>query len=98
MLFYTGNAFPEKYKNGAFIAFHGKSPALNEGYFVAFVPFKDGKPSGDWEIFADNFSGDGLKNSTGTIQYRPTGLAQGPDGGLYVSDDVYTDDGNPSYR
>ncbi|HEY5367462.1 MAG TPA: PQQ-dependent sugar dehydrogenase [Hanamia sp.] len=88
LLFYTGNAFPEKYKNGAFIAFHGKSPALNEGYFVAFVPFKDGKPSGDWEIFADNFSGDGLKNSTGTIQYRPTGLAQGPDGDLYVSDDL----------
>jgi glucose/arabinose dehydrogenase len=88
LLFYTGNTFPEKYKNGAFLAFHGQSPALKQGYFVAFVPFKDGKPSGDWEIFADNFAGEDLKNPTGPIRYRPTGLAQGPDGSLYVSDDM----------
>ncbi len=88
LLFYTGNMFPEKYKNGALIAFHGQSPSLKEGYLVAFVPFKDGKPSGEWEIFADNFAGEDLKNSTGIIQYRPTGLAQGPDGALYVSDDL----------
>lgn len=88
LLFYTGDMFPEKYKNGAFIAFHGQSPELKEGYFVAFVPFKDGRPSGDWEIFADNFAGEDLKNPTGPIQYRPTGLAQGPDGSLYVSDDM----------
>ncbi|MEO8415498.1 MAG: PQQ-dependent sugar dehydrogenase [Ginsengibacter sp.] len=88
LLFYTGNMFPEKYRNGAFIAFHGQSPELKKGYLVAFVPFKDGKPSGDWEIFADNFAGEDLKNPTGPIQYRPTGLAQGPDGSLYVSDDL----------
>lgn len=88
LLFYTGNMFPAKYKNGAFIAFHGQSPKLKEGYFVAFVPFKDGKPAGEWEIFADNFAGEDLKNPTGPIQYRPTGLAQGPDGSLYVSDDL----------
>jgi glucose/arabinose dehydrogenase len=87
VLFYTGNSFPERYKNGAFIAFHGQSPALKQGYFVAFVPFKDGKPSEDWEIFADNFAGEDLKDPTGPIQHRPTGLAQGPDGALYVSDD-----------
>lgn len=88
LLFYTGNAFPEKYKNGAFLAFHGQSPALKQGYFIAFVPFKGGKPSGDWEIFADNFAGEDLKNPTGPIKYRPVGLAQGPDGSLYVSDDM----------
>lgn len=87
VLFYTGDSFPERYKNGAFIAFHGQSPALKQGYFVAFVPFKDGKPSGDWEIFADNFAGEDLNDPTGPIQHRPTGLAQGPDGALYVSDD-----------
>jgi glucose/arabinose dehydrogenase len=87
LLFYTGNSFPAKYKNGVFIAFHGQSPELKQGYFVAFVPFKDGKPSGVWEIFADNFAGEDLKNPTGPIQHRPTGLAQGPDGSLYVSDD-----------
>lgn len=88
LLFYTGNMFPEKYKNGAFIAFHGKSPELQKGYLVAFVPFKNGKPSGDWEIFADNFAGVDLVQPTGPIQHRPCGLAQGPDGALYVSDDL----------
>jgi glucose/arabinose dehydrogenase len=88
LLFYTGNMFPERYKNGAFIVFHGQSPQLKKGYLVAFVPFKNGKPAGDWEIFADNFSGIDLKKPTGPIQYRPMGLAQGPDGCLYVSDDL----------
>jgi len=80
LLFYTGNKFPAKYKNGAFIAFHGRSPELQKGYLVAFVPFKNGKPSGKWEIFADNF----LINKD---QHKPCGLAQGPDGAIYVSDD-----------
>jgi glucose/arabinose dehydrogenase len=88
LLFYTGTMFPEKYRNGAFIAFHGKSPELQKGYLVAFVPFKNGKPSGDWEIFADNFAGVDLVQPTGPIQHRPCGLAQGPDGALYVSDDL----------
>ncbi|MDQ3290945.1 MAG: PQQ-dependent sugar dehydrogenase [Bacteroidota bacterium] len=88
LLFYTGTMFPARYKNGAFIAFHGKSAELQKGYLVAFVPFKNGKPSGDWEIFADNFGGVDLVQPTGPIQHRPCGLAQGPDGALYVSDDV----------
>jgi len=93
LLFYTGNQFPEKYKNGAFIAFHGswnRAPLPQEGYFVAFVPFKNGKPSGDWEIFANGFSGlngdEKVKNPR-SAKARPCGLAQGPDGSLYVSDD-----------
>ncbi len=81
LLFYTGNKFPEKYKNGAFIAFHGKSPELQKGYFVAFVPFKNGKPSGEWEIFADNFTID-------KDLHKPCGLAQAADGAIYVSDDA----------
>lgn len=88
MLFYTGDMFPEKYRNGAFIAFHSKSPELKKGFCVAFVPFKDGKPAGDWEIFADNFAGVDLANPTGPAQHKPCGLAQGPDGALYVSDDL----------
>ena len=93
LLFYTGNQFPEKYKNGAFIAFHGswnRAPLPQEGYFVAFVPFKDGKPIGEWEIFANGFSGlsgdEKVKNPR-NAKARPCGLAQGPDGSLYVSDD-----------
>ncbi|MEO8820004.1 MAG: PQQ-dependent sugar dehydrogenase [Ginsengibacter sp.] len=90
LLFYTGNQFPEKYRNGAFIAFHGswnRSPEPQAGYFVVFVPFKDGKPSGKWEIFADGFSGEKVVMSPGKAEHRPCGLAQGPDGSLYVSDD-----------
>ena len=90
LLFYTGNQFPAKYKNGAFIAFHGswnRDPEPQKGYFVAFIPFKDGKPSGEWEIFADNFAGGEQFVSPGKAKHRPCGLAQGPDGSLYVSDD-----------
>jgi len=90
LLFYTGNAFPEKYKNGAFIAFHGswnRAPEPQEGYYVVFVPFKNGKPTGEWEVFAKGFAGKDLISSTRQADHRPCGLAQGPDGSLYVSDD-----------
>lgn len=90
LLFYTGNQFPERYKNGAFVAFHGswnRSPEKQEGFFVAFVPFKNGKPTGNWEIFANGFAGIKEVMSTNEAQYRPCGLAQGPDGSLYVTDD-----------
>src|SRR6266498_3591521 len=90
LLFYEGNMFPEKYKHGAFVAFHGscnRAPEPQKGFFVAFVPFKDGKPSGDWEVFADNFAGGNEFMQPGTAKHRPCGLAQGPDGSLYVSDD-----------
>lgn len=88
LLFYTGDQFPERYKNGAFIVFHNQSPQLKKGFLVAFVPFKNGKPSGNWEIFADNFSGMDLNKPSGPIKYRPMGIAQGPDGSLFVADDV----------
>lgn len=91
LLFYTGNMFPEKYRNGAFITFHGswnRAPEPQKGFFVAFVPFKDGKPSGEWEVFVDNFAGGEEFVSPNKAKHRPVGLAQGPDGALYVSDDV----------
>ena len=91
LLFYTGNQFPEKYKNGAFIAFHGswnRSPEPQAGYFVVFVPFQNGKPTGKWEVFADGFAGTKDIASPRNAEHRPCGLAQGPDGSLYVSDDV----------
>ena len=91
LLFYTGDMFPEKYKNGAFIAFHGswnRAPEPQKGYLVAFVPFNNGKPSGNWEIFADGFAGGPEFMQPGKAKHRPCGLAQGPDGSLYVSDDT----------
>jgi glucose/arabinose dehydrogenase len=92
LLFYTGTMFPDKYKNGAFIAFHGswnRAPLEQQGYKVVFVPFgKDGKPSGTWEVFANGFAGTGAVKSTRDAKFRPCGLAQGPDGALYISDSV----------
>jgi glucose/arabinose dehydrogenase len=81
--------FPGRYKNGAFIAFHGswnRAPEVQEGYFVAFVPFKGALPSGEMEIFANGFAGTTVVNSPGDAHYRPMGLAQGPDGSIYISD------------
>jgi glucose/arabinose dehydrogenase len=90
LLFYTGSQFPEKYKNGAFIAFHGswnRAPEPQAGYFVVFQPFQNGKPSGQWEVFADGFAGTPAQTASGRAEHRPCGLAQGPDGSLYVTDD-----------
>lgn len=91
LLFYTGTQFPEKYRGGAFIAFHGswnRAPLEQKGYFIAFVPFKNGKADDVWEIFADNFDRREVVQSPADARHRPTGLAQGPDGSLYVTDSV----------
>lgn len=90
LLFYTGTLFPARYRGGAFIAFHGSHDRLSggqQGYNVVFVPFSGQRPAGGWEAFADDFvqSGGPLPASA---KHRPTGLAQGPDGALYISDDA----------
>jgi glucose/arabinose dehydrogenase len=90
LLFYTGNQFPDRYKSGAFIAFHGswnRAPEPQAGYFVVFQPFKNGKPDGKWEVFADGFAGTAEQKASGKAEHRPCGLAQGPDGSLYITDD-----------
>ncbi|HRI80312.1 MAG TPA: PQQ-dependent sugar dehydrogenase, partial [Cyclobacteriaceae bacterium] len=89
VLIYKGNLFPEKYKGGAFIAFHGSWNRLGhaqQGYKVVFVPMKDGKPSGQWEVFADGFIGQPAITNPGNAFFRPCGLSEGPDGSLYISD------------
>lgn len=89
LLFYKGSQFPSRYKEGAFIAFHGSTnrlPYPQGGYIVAFIPFKNGKPFDQWEVFADGFAGvDTIKYMT-DAKYRPMGLSEGPDGSLYISE------------
>jgi len=85
VMFYTGNQFPGKYKNGAFIAFHGswnRAPLPQDGYNVVFQPFSGGKPSGNFEIFGTGFAGPNPNQA----QFRPDGVAQAPDGSLYIAD------------
>ena len=92
LVFYESEMFPGKYRSGAFIAFHGswnRAPLPQKGYNIAFVPMGvDGLPSGDFERFADEFAGSGGEiESPGDAEFRPTGLAIGPDGSLYITDD-----------
>jgi glucose/arabinose dehydrogenase len=89
LLFYKGQQFPARYKSGAFVAFHGstnRSPYPQAGYIVAFIPFKNGKPINKWEVFADGFTGTDVVKIMSDAKYRPMGLAEGPDGSLYISE------------
>jgi mono/diheme cytochrome c family protein len=92
MAFYGGDQFPAKYRGGAFVAFHGswnRAPRPQRGYNVAFVPFgANGMPSGGYEVFADGFAGKDEFTAVRDARFRPSGLAVGPDGSLYVADSV----------
>ena len=90
LLIYTGDQFPTPYRGGAFVAFHGswnRAPLPQGGYDVVFQPMADGKKSGEYIVFADGFAG--AHKDPGRAAFRPTGLAMGPDGALYISDDVH---------
>ena len=89
MMFYRGNQFPEHYKNGAFIAFHGstiRAPYPQSGYFIGFVPFKNNQVAGEYEVFADGFAGVEPIVNTSDAKYRPMGIAMGPDGAIYLAE------------
>jgi glucose/arabinose dehydrogenase len=83
LAFYPGAGFGAPYQGGLFVAFHGswnRAPLPQAGFRVVFVPFADGKPSGQYQTFATR--GD---------TFRPVGLAVGKDGALFVSaDDDHT--------
>jgi glucose/arabinose dehydrogenase len=88
MVFYNSRTFPLKYRGGVFIAFHGswnRTPGPQQGYKVMFVPIARGVATGPAEVFADGFAG-AVVTPAGA-RYRPTGLAVGPDGSLYVTSD-----------
>lgn len=88
LVFYGGAQFPARYRNGAFLAFHGPvTPRRADpgGYCVVFVPMNAaGEITGDWEIFADDFE---HPPPGSNVVGRPSGLAVGPAGELYIVDD-----------
>jgi mono/diheme cytochrome c family protein len=90
MVFYTATQFPAKYRNGAFVTFHGswnRAPRAQGGYQVAFVPFDEkGMPLGTYETFADGFAGKAVFINPGDARFRPSGVTVGPDGSLYISE------------
>jgi glucose/arabinose dehydrogenase len=91
LMFYSGKQFPATYQGGAFIAFHGSSnraPLPQEGYNVVFQPFKGGKPSGDFQIFAGGFAGKSPLMKTVEAVSRADGVGQATDGSLYISESV----------
>jgi glucose/arabinose dehydrogenase len=89
MMFYTGAQFPKSYQGGVFIAFHGswnRAPMPQDGYNVTFQPFSAGQPSGAFQVFAQGFAGrDRLMNPNDAVA-RADGVAQAPDGSLYIAD------------
>jgi glucose/arabinose dehydrogenase len=83
--FYTGKQFPEKYRDGAFLALHGSwNRAQRVGYSVVFVPFKGGKPAGGMEDFLTGWM---LSPDKTEVWGRPTGVFVMNDGSLLISDD-----------
>jgi glucose/arabinose dehydrogenase/mono/diheme cytochrome c family protein len=89
MVRYDKQQFPARYHGGVFIAFHGswnRAPYSQGGYNVVFQALAGDHASGQCEIFADGFAG--AVKSPDEAAHRPSGLAIGPDGSLYVSDDV----------
>ena len=89
LMFYSGSQFPEHYQNGAFIAFHGswnRAPMPQEGYNVTFQPFADGKPAGNFEVFASGFAGKTPLMNPDDARARADGVAEAPDGSLFISE------------
>ncbi|MFD2718049.1 PQQ-dependent sugar dehydrogenase [Hymenobacter monticola] len=85
LTFYDKDAFPARYRNGAFIGEHGSwNRSQYSGYKVTFVPFKNGKP-GKPEPFLTGFLAGGDSN---TAYGRPVGVTTLPDGSLLVADDA----------
>ena len=83
--FYTGAQFPKHYQGGAFFAFHGSwNRSKRVGQAIAFMPFKNGKPSGPLEEF---LSGWMLGPDKQEVWGRPVGLLQMTDGSLLCSED-----------
>lgn len=81
---FSAPAMGGEFAEGVFVGEHGswnRSPPV--GYKVVFVPFRDGRPSGDPVDFVAGFRGD-----DGKTRGRPVGVTVDPRGALIVADDL----------
>jgi glucose/arabinose dehydrogenase len=84
LAFSTNNALPTQFHRGMFVGQHGSwNRKPRSGYKVIFVPFTDGKPSGEP---IDVLSG--FVDEDGHALGRPVGVVIDTRGGLLVADDV----------
>ena len=80
----VGTTLPAPFASGMFVGQHGSwNRKPHSGYKVIFVPFKDGKPSGEPTDVLTGF----LTND-GDAKGRPVGVAIDKTGALLVADDV----------
>jgi glucose/arabinose dehydrogenase len=101
LLFYTGSQFPGEYRGGAFVAFHGswnRAPLPQAGFRVVFAPSRRNSIIGSFTTFADGFNPTPAAGRAGPGTHRPVGLAQGPDGSLFITDDTGGTIWKVSYR
>jgi glucose/arabinose dehydrogenase len=82
MRFYTGEMFPEEYRNQIFIAEHGSwNRSTPIGYRITLVRLENNQAV-NYEVFAEGWLRDGQGWG------RPVDLLVMPDGSLLVSDDL----------
>ena len=90
MIFYRGQQLPARYRGGMFITNHGSWAEPNAttpaGYNVVFVPAGGGEVRGAYERFAEGFAGEG-RPLPEAAEHRPVGIAEAPDGSIYIGDD-----------
>jgi glucose/arabinose dehydrogenase len=89
MSFYTAQQFPQRFRDGAFLALHGSwNRSKANGYKIVFVPFQNGRPGAIEDFMTGFVVNDGSNGQPITRWGRPAGIAITPDGALLVSDDA----------
>ena len=82
-LAFSNAGSPAPYAEGAFVGLRGSwNRGVPAGYKVIFVPFHDGRASGEAVDFVTGFQADGKTMG------RPVGVTVGPGGAVIVCDDL----------